>query len=155
MKKYSENYLKAVSKTYPPSGDNLKFIRAGEYMFTEDYKRELISNLGDSGYILFDFFYSRKKYNYFVPTDNTYIANQLGWTDSKVERIKTLLVKEGYLLLLKDTVKDGSKFYRILLGKDIVDHYKKHGVIDDSLLILKEEVDNDIQIIWRCITSYS
>lgn len=147
MKKYSENYLKAVSKTYPPSGDNLKFIRAGEYMFTEDYKRELISNLGDSGYILFDFFYSRKKYNYFVPTDNTYIANQLGWTDSKVERIKTLLVKEGYLLLLKDTVKDGSKFYRILLGKDIVDHYKKHGVIDDSLLILKEEVDNDIQII--------
>jgi hypothetical protein len=147
MKKYSKNYLKAVSKTYPPSGDNLKFIRAGEYMFTEDYKRELIFNLGDSGYILFDFFYSRKKYNYFVPTDNTYIANQLGWTDSKVERIKTLLVKEGYLLLLKDTVKDGSKFYRILLGKDIVDHYKKHGVIDDSLLILKEEVDNDIQII--------
>lgn len=147
MKKYSENYLKAVSKTYPPSGDNLKFIRAGEYMFTEDYKRELISNLGDSGYILFDFFYSRKKYNYFVPTDNTYIANQLGWTDSKVERIKTLLVKEGYLLLLKDTVKDGSKFYRILLGKDIVDHYKKHGVIDDSLLILKEEVDNVLQII--------
>lgn len=147
MKKYSENYLKAVSKTYPPSGDNLKFIRAGEYMFTEEYKRELISNLGDSGYILFDFFYSRKKYNYFVPTDNTYIANQLGWTDSKVERIKTLLVKEGYLLLLKDTVKDGSKFYRILLGKDIVDHYKKHGVIDDSLLILKEEVDNVLQII--------
>lgn len=147
MKKYSKNYLKAVSKTYPPSGDNLKFIRAGEYMFTEEYKRELISNLGDSGYILFDFFYSRKKYNYFTPTDNTYIANQLGWTDSKVERIKTLLVKEGYLLLLKDTVKDGSKFYRILLGKDIVDHYKKHGVIDDSLLILKEEVDNDIQII--------
>ena len=143
MKKYSENYLKAVSKTYPPSGDNLKFIRAGEYMFTEEYKRELISNLGDSGYILFDFFYSRKKYSYFTPTDNEYIAKQLGWTSSKVERLKTTLVKEGYLLLLKDTVKDGSKFYRILLGKDIVNHYIQHGIIDDSLLILKEESSNE------------
>lgn len=139
MQKYSENYLKAISKTYPPTGENLKFVRAGDYMFKEDYKRELINELGDSGYILFDFFYSRKKFNYFVPTDNHYIAKQLCWSDSKVERVKSVLVKKEYLLILKDTARDGSKIYRILMGKDIVEHYKKNGTIDDSYILSSEK----------------
>ena len=139
MSNYNKNYLNVTSKVYPPSTEYLRYMKSGEYMFKDEYKRELITELGDSAYLLFEFFYSRRKYNYFIPTDNTEIGKQIGWTSSKVERIKGQLVEKGYLLILKDTAKDGSKFYRILLGNKIVEHYKLYKRIDDADIVLLEK----------------
>lgn len=154
MKKYNKNYLNATSKIYPPHGTNLRYMKSGEYMFKDEYKRTLIKELGDSGYLLFDFLYSRRKYNYFIPTDNQQIADLIGWDKSKVERMKTLLTSSGYLLILKDTAKDKTKFYRVLLGKDIVSHYKLHGTIDDADIVLLEkqlDIHQDKEQLWENI----
>lgn len=132
MANYSSNYLKVTSKTYSPHHSNMKSVAKGSLMFKEDYKRRLIQELGDSEYLLLEYFHSRKSYNFFVPTDDTAIAKDIGWTASKVKRIKTDLVKAEYLLILKDTAKDGAKFYRIILGKELVEHYHTSGMLPDD-----------------------
>lgn len=144
MSDYNQNYLKQTAKIYPPKSRNLKKI-TGAYMFTAEYKHTLISTLGDSEYILFEFLYSRKTYNYFIPTDNKAMADAIGWTESKVERIKSNLTKAGYLLILKDTAKDGAKFYRVLLGKELVSFYKEHNHFppDYDVVVLPKEVSDD------------
>jgi len=142
MSNYSDNYLNVTTKTYPPSQRNLRYIRS-DYMFTMDYKRKVIKEVGDSACILLEFFYDRRKYNYFKPTDNQYIADSLSWNKKKVERVKTTLVKNDYLLILKDKAKDGTQFYRVLLGKDIVEHYKDTGEISKDAVIDIQASDAD------------
>ena len=134
MQKYSENYLNVSTKVYAPATKYRKYIR-GAYMFTEEYKQQLLRDLGDSGYVLFDFYYTKSGHNYFKPNDNQYIADRLHWSVAKVKRIRKELKDKGYLLVLSDTGKDGTKFYRILMGQDIVTHYLKTGnlLVSDDL----------------------
>ena len=141
MSDYNQNYLKQTAKVYPPKSKHLKKMQ-GTYMFTDEYKRTLISTLGDSECILLEFLYSRKNYNYFIPTDNLAMAEAIGWTESKVERIKSNLSKAGYLLVLKDTAKDGARFYRVLLGTELVSFYKEHNALpaDYECVVLPKEV---------------
>ena len=124
MNNYSVNYLEITTKTYSPKQDNLRYYRSGTYMFSKKYKAQVIKDVGDAGLILLEYFYDMRTYAHFNPTDNKRIANDLNWTASKVARVKTVLTSNEYLLILKDTNKDGSKLYRILLGKDLVQHYK-------------------------------
>ncbi len=128
MTNYSENYLNVSSKTYPPATKYRKYVR-GAYMLTEEYKKTLIKTLGDSEYILFDYYYTKSGFNYFKPNDNEKIADELGWSASKVKRIRKNLKDKHYLLVLSDTGKDGTKYFRILMGKDIVNHYNNTGKI--------------------------
>lgn len=126
MSNYNENYLNVTTKVYQPLAKHKKYIR-GAYMFTDKYKEQLLKDLGDSGYILFDFYFNKASFNYFKPNDNTYIGEKLNWSVAKVKRIRKELKDKEYLIVLADTGKDGTKFYRVLMGQDIVSHYNQHG----------------------------
>lgn len=139
---YSENYLKVSCKAYPPHGENRKYIRGG-YILKTGYRKELVQELGDSGYILFQYYYDHATYNYFKPDDNKKIADDIGWTVKKIERIRKLLKDKKYLLILKDTAKDKSKYYRVLMGKGIVEHYLETGSINTEVDVVNSKSDRE------------
>jgi hypothetical protein len=133
MSNYSENYLEVSTVMYKPMSRNLSYAKAGGYVLSEEYTKRLIKIVGDSGYILFNHFYKKSSYRFFIPTDNKKLADGIGWSVSKVERIKTLLVKKGYLLILKDTGNDGCSIYRVLLGTELINHYKDTGHLPNDV----------------------
>ena len=114
-------------------------------MLTEDQKRELASNTNDSCLRLYEFFINKKTWKHFNPTDYQRIGEALGWSARKTESSKTMLVKAGYLLIKKDTLKDKTKIYRVLLGKEMVDHYliTKEFPTDTEALVFEGD-DNEI-----------
>jgi len=140
MSNYNENYLNVSTKVYKPIGTNLKYAR-GVYMFTDKYLDELNRELTDSGLKLFNFYFARANHNYFKPNDNAYIADKLHWSVAKVKRIRKELKDKQYLLVLSDTGKDGTKYYRILMGTDIVNHYHTHGKLLPQPNLQPELVD--------------
>ena len=142
VKEYSENYLNITCKTYPPHSDYRKYIRGG-YVLKVEYRKELMQELGDSGFILFQYYYDHSTYNYFKPDDNKKISDDLGWSTKKVERIRKVLKDKKYLMVLKDTSKDGSKYYRVLMGKGIVEHYLKTGNTITEVDIVNSQEDRE------------
>jgi hypothetical protein len=132
---YSKNYLNLGTVVYPPK---LKMVRS-ILMLTEDQKREIASDTNDSCLRLYEFYINKKTWKHFNPTDYGKIGEALGWTARKTESSKTILVKHKYLLIKKDTLKDKTRIYRVLLGKDIVKHYldTKEFPIDSEAFIFK------------------
>ena len=92
-------------------------------MLTADQENEVASDTNDSALRLYKYYIHKKNWKHFVPTDYTRIGKALNWSPSKTEKCKTMLIKAGYLLLKKDTLSDGTKIYRILVGKEIVNEY--------------------------------
>ena len=120
---YSDNYLKKGLIMYPPK---LKMIRS-VLMLTEDDRREVVIATNDSALRLYEYYISKRGWKHFSPIAYEAIGKDLGWSRSKTEKTKTMLIKAGYLLILKDTLKDHSLIYRVLLGKPVVTHYKDTG----------------------------
>ena len=139
--KYSENYLNVSCKTYPPYSDYRKYLRGGSYMLTDEYKRNIITEVGDSAYLLFDYYYSHYTYNYFKPDDSEKIGKDLGWSAKKVDRLRGKLKKANYILILKETMKDKSLYYRVLMGKEIVLHYLNTGNINTGTELIRSQED--------------
>lgn len=121
-----------VTEFYLPYRDRTRYL-SGEYMIKLDHKYELIRELGESAYLLYEFFYEKKKYKDFAPTNDESIGKILGWSTSKVTRIKSQLKKAKYLLILKDTNKDQSILYRIILEKELVLQYEKTNTLPESV----------------------
>ena len=136
MKNYNDNYLKIVSKIYLPIKDDTRYIR-GVYMLTLKKKYEIVKNLGSDAAILYEFFYEKRSYHHFAPTNDEAIGNEIGWSASKVTRIKSVLKKADLLLIIKDTAKDGTIFYRTLLNTSLIEYYREHN---------KLPVDVDIEL---------
>lgn len=140
MKNYSENYLKVVSKIYQPNQKtSLRYMR-GEYMLNLKTKYGIVKDYGSDAAILYEFFHEKKRFNHFSPTNDTLIASELGWSKSKVTRIKSILKKANLLLILKDTVKDGTILFRIILNTDLIEHYQKHNVLPLDIEIHVEDI---------------
>jgi hypothetical protein len=143
MNKYNTNYLKVVSKMYLPSGDYLRYTR-GEYMLTPRVKYEIIElTKSDSAVILYEYFYENRKRNHFSPTDDESIGRILSWSPSKVSRIKSLLKKHKYLLVLKDTVKDGTIIYRTILNPGLISFYEKHNELPNNIDVEIRDIQKD------------
>jgi len=102
-------------------------------MLKLDYKYQLVKELGDSCAILYEFFYEKRRYNHFSPTDDAAIGRTLGWTASKVTRIKSQLKKANYLHIVKGSTSTGVTLYQVLLGKDIIMHYLATGEVAGDL----------------------
>lgn len=136
---YSKNYLNIGAITYPPK---LKMVRS-ILMLTQEEERQVVLDTNDSCLRLYKLYIDKKNWKHFNPTDYEKIGEVLGWTAAKTEKCKTMLIAAEYLLLKKDTLNDGTKIYRILLGKDIVQQYKKTKVFPDEVL----KIDGEDQII--------
>jgi len=142
MGKYTTNYLKVLSKVYAPDSKQLRYIR-GEYMISLDTKYKIIQDHGDSAWILYEFFYERRRYNHFSPTDDEAIAKAIGWSASKVTRIKSLLKKNLLLLILKDTVRDGTSFYRTILKPELIMFYNEHNALPADVDVQITDLQKD------------
>ena len=117
---YSINYLELGAITYPPK---LKMYRS-ILMLTAEQKNEVVKATNDSALRLYEYYINKKSWKHFNPLNYKSIGRALTWSASKTEKCKGMLVKEGYLLIKKDTLPDGTKIFRILLGKDVVSLYK-------------------------------
>ena len=53
-----------------------------------------------------------------------------------------MLTKEGFLVIKKDTLKDGAKIYRILLGKELVRKYNETNEFPDDSETIKYITDS-------------
>lgn len=123
MNDYSQNYLNIGLITYPPK---LKMYRS-VLMITPEQTRQLSIDTSDSAVRLYNFYIDKRGWKHFNPLDYKQIGLALGWTARKTETQKAKLQEAGYLLVIKDTLKDKTIVYRVLLGKDIVSHYKETG----------------------------
>lgn len=142
MSNYTTNYLKVVSKIYAPGKEALRYIR-GEYMLNLDTKYRIVQELGSDAAILYEFFYERRRYNHFAPTNDEAIGKTIGWSTSKVTRIKSLLKANKLLLILKDTTRDGTTLYRTLLKKELIEYYEKHNELPEDIDIHITDVKKD------------
>jgi hypothetical protein len=125
----SKNSIQSI--VYVPDPSNLKYI-SDEYAINKKTKYSIIKQCGDSAWILYEFFYEKHKYNYFSPTNDAVIGKDIGWTASKVTRIKSLLKKNNLLLILKDTGSDGTVFYRTILNPDLIEFYLKNNELPEE-----------------------
>ena len=96
-------------------------------MITPEQERELANDTSDSAVRLYNYYIDKKGWKHFNPLNYKGIGKDLGWTARKTETQKAKLVNAGYLLVIKDTLKDKTIIYRVLLGKEIVSHYIKTG----------------------------
>jgi len=113
------NYLEVSAISYPPK---LKLYR-GILMLTLEDKNKLVGDTNDSALRLYEYYIGKQKWKHFNPTSYCEIGKALNWSASKTESVKNKLVKAGYVLIKKDTLKDGTKIYRVLLGKEMVHLY--------------------------------
>ena len=108
-------------------------------MLTTKETRQLSIDTSDSAVRLYNYYIDKRGWKHFNPLDYPRIGNDLGWTARKTETQKAKLVDAGYLLVVKDTLKDKTTIYRVLLGKDIVAHYEETGNYPAIAGIIKEE----------------
>jgi len=137
---YSKNYLKVSTIVYPPKLNMYRSI----LMLNGQQKTEVAIATNDSALRLYEFYINKSTWKHFNPTDYVKIGENLGWTGRKTESNKTLLTKAKYLLIKKDTLKDGAKIYRILLGKQIIEHYLETKELPSNIesFTYKEETFN-------------
>ena len=140
----SKNYLKVGAITYTPK---LKLHRS-VLMLTLEQKNEIANATNDSALRLYEFYIDKKTWKHFNPLDYEKVGRELGWTASKTEKCKIMLVKSGFLVIKKDTLKDGAKIYRILLGKELVKKYNETNEFPDDNETIKYITDSidDIEI---------
>jgi len=96
-------------------------------MITEQEETEIASLTNDSALRLYKYYILKRGWKHFNPLDYTRIGKDLGWSRAKTEKTKGMLVKKELLLVIKDTLNDGTLLYRVLLGQDIVNTYNKTG----------------------------
>ena len=135
---YSKNYLKVGAITYTPK---LKLHRS-VLMLTLEQKNEIANATNDSALRLYEFYIDKKTWKHFNPLDYEKVGRELGWTASKTEKCKIMLVKSGFLVIKKDTLKDGAKIYRILLGKELVKKYNETNEFPDDNETIKYITDS-------------
>ena len=100
-------------------------------MITAQEETQVAKDTSDSAVRLYKYYIDRRGWKHFNPLDYKKIGEALGWTTRKTETHKAKLVSAGYLVIVKDTLNDGTKLYRLLLGKDIVSKYKKTGTFPE------------------------
>ena len=132
MSNYTKNYLKSVSKMYLPGSSNLRYIR-GEYMLNMETKYGIVKSLGSDAAILYEYFYEKRRDSLFTPTNDKAIGDYLGWSASKVTRIKSLLKANNLLLILKDTIRDGTTFYRTILKPELIIYYNENNALPTNI----------------------
>ncbi len=115
----NKNYLSVGAIAYPPK---LK-MRSNVLMLTLDQKNEVANATNAECLRLYEFYIDKKNWKHFNPTDYVKIGKSLDWTESKTKKCKDMLTKAKYLLVKKDTLKDSTKLYRILIGKEVVKLY--------------------------------
>jgi len=96
-------------------------------MLTPEQTKELAIDTSDSAVRLYTYYIDKRGWKHFNPLDYSRIGEDLGWTARKTETQKAKLVDSGYLSIIKDTLKDKTTIYRVLLGKEAVRQYKETG----------------------------
>lgn len=96
-------------------------------MITMEEETEIAKITNDSAVRLYKFYIDKKGWKHFNPIDYKKIGDVLGWSKAKTEKTKAMLVKAGLIKIIKDTLKDGTQLYRLLIGKEIVNHYNNTG----------------------------
>ena len=140
MRNYSDNYLNIGLITYPPE---LKTYRTIQMLSQEDEK-EISKNTSDSAARLYRYYIDKRGWKHFNPLDYEKIGKDLGWTARKAETQKAKLQNAGYLLTIKDTLNDGTKLYRVLLGRNIVSHYNKTGEYPELTGVIEQDLSDII-----------
>lgn len=164
MRNSTINCFEIVNKFYKPNNNYLiedknekikpiKYIR-GEHMLSTEFKRKLIKDLGSDAYVIYDYFYEMSKQNNskFSPTDDKAIADKFGWSASKVTRLKSLLKKAGYLLIIKETTNKKTTLYKILMTPSIIDYYKTTGTVPEDVNIVYTTADIKDKVLEDLIT---
>jgi hypothetical protein len=117
--------VNAETVTYTPQ---LK-LYIDKLMLSQEQINEVVEDTNDSCLRLYEFYVTKKNWKHFNPIDYTKIGNVLRWSASKTEKCKCMLTKAGYLLIKKDTLSDGTKIFRILVGKEVVKLYKNNKIL--------------------------
>ena len=138
---YSDNYLNISLVTYTPK---LKQFR-NHLMLSQEDKNHIATKTNDSALRLYEYYIDKRGWKHFNPTDYERIANDLQWSKAKTEKTKTMLIKAGLLLILKDTLKDKSIIYRVLLGENIIDIYNKTGEFPELSGSIDGEVNQNFE----------
>jgi len=130
--KIPSGYLAVIHKCFNPDKEMIKYIR-GDYALNIDTKHELVREVGSDGFVLYDYLYDKRNSGTFAPTDNKAIGESLGWSSSKVSRVKTLLTKHDLLFITKETTREGTTVYKTILNRKVVKYIKEHNKIPDDV----------------------
>ena len=102
-------------------------------MLNMETKYGIVKSLGSDAAILYEYFYEKRRDSLFTPTNDRAIGDYLGWSASKVTRIKSLLKANNLLLILKDTIRDGTTFYRTILKPELIIYYNEHNALPTNI----------------------
>jgi len=97
-------------------------IRGGKVYLSNEERSTLISKLGDAGYILCEFYYSKYGVPDYLYSDIS-AARALGWSIRKVQRTRIGLINIGWFLQETAIYPDKRRIRTTYLGPDII---KKH-----------------------------
>lgn len=127
-----KGYLTSICKTFNPQKEYLKYVRS-EYMINNETKQRIIREVGSDAFVLYDYIYDKRQSSFFVPTDNEAIAKDLGWSKSKVGRIKTILFNNDFLYISKETTREGTTLYKTILNTKTIKYIKEHNKLPDHV----------------------
>jgi hypothetical protein len=131
-KKVPSGYLSVIHKCFNPDKDLIKYVR-GDYVLKNETKQQLVREVGSDAFVLYDYFYDKRNAGTFAPTKNELIGEALGWSVSKVARVKTTLVKNDLLYISKETTREGTTIYKTVLHREVVKYIKEHNRIPDDV----------------------
>ena len=130
--KVPAGYLSIIHKCFNPDKKWIKYVR-GDYALKVETKQLLVREVGSDAYVLYDYFYDKRNTSMFAPTNNKLIGQALGWSVSKVARVKTCLVKADLLYISKETTREGTTIYKTVLNREVVRFVKEHDRIPDDV----------------------
>lgn len=88
---------------------------------------ELISELGDAAYLLYDYYLRLASFTEKVEPTDAHAADYFSWDEAKVQRIRLKLTKAGWVRFSRSTHSDGRKSLIGYLGKEAVENSLSHS----------------------------
>ena len=111
-------------KEYTIKADKQSRRKSTTMYLTTKEKKQLITECGDAGLILMDYYYSKAGVPNFEYTDNK-SATALGWTERKVQTSRLKLTKNHWYYEASGRYSDGRFIKTFYLGKETVTSQKE------------------------------
>jgi hypothetical protein len=89
------------------------------YYLSDNERREVIRNTGDSGCLLLEFYLRRVGRNEGMTTD-TLVADHFGWSTQKAKRLRSKLTRHGWFRSVNFKSARGRKAITYYVGKEAV-----------------------------------
>jgi len=112
-----------LQEEYTSKIDQKPVRKSNMYMLTEEERKEMLSTLGDSAVILYEFYLRKAGYSDYSFKDED-AARKLAWDISKVQRTRLKLVKAGWFYQSTGKLTNHKKITVTYLGKKCVNEAK-------------------------------